>query len=225
MTTPSGKKETPDKKKAAKKAAGSNPSAGARAKKAPGKAKPRKAAAKKPAAKKPPAKKAPAEKKAEAKAVSKDFVPRIVVFACNWCSYAGADTAGISRLQYSPHFRIIRVMCSGRVHPAFVLRAFELGADGVLVSGCHFGDCHYIFGNERAVEQFEKTKALLKILGLEEGRIRLEWISAAEGPKFARVINEFVEQVRALGPSTLVPRDRRLPEDAEEYADASALAK
>jgi F420-non-reducing hydrogenase iron-sulfur subunit len=194
------------------------------AKKAPARAKPRSAAARKPAAKKAPAKKAPAEKKAGAKPVPKDYVPRIVVFACNWCSYAGADTAGVSRLQYSPHFRIIRVMCSGRVHPAFVLRAFELGADGVLVSGCHFGDCHYIFGNERAVEQFEKTKALLKILGLEEGRIRLEWISAAEGPKFARVINEFVDQVRALGPSRLVPRDRRLPEEAEEYAHASALA-
>jgi len=195
------------------------------AKKAPGEAKSRKAAAKKPSVKKAPAKKAAAGKPASRKPVPENFVPRIVVFACNWCSYAGADAAGISRLQYSPHFRIIRVMCSGRVHPAFVLRAFELGADGVLVSGCHFGDCHYIFGNERAVEQFEKTKALLKILGLEEGRIRLEWISAAEGPKFARVINEFVEQVRALGPSTLAPRDRRLPEEAEEYAHASALAR
>ncbi len=157
--------------------------------------------------------------------VREDFTPRIVVFACNWCSYAGADTAGISRIQYSPHFRIIRVMCSGRVHPAFVLRAFELGADGVLVSGCHFGDCHYIFGNERAVEQFEKTKALLKILGLEEGRIRLEWISAAEGVKFGRVIDEFVEQVRALGPSTLAPPGRELPREAEAFADAAALAK
>lgn len=116
-------------------------------------------------------------------------------------------------------------MCGGRVTPSFVLKAFELGADGVLVSGCHFGDCHYIFGNERAVEQFEKTKALLKILGLQEGRIRLEWISAAEGVKFARVIDEFVEQVRALGPSTLAPRGRELPREAEAYADAAALAK
>jgi F420-non-reducing hydrogenase iron-sulfur subunit len=217
-----GKKtESKAPRKRAKAAASSPAKKRPAAKKAPS----RKPAPKKPAAKKAPAKKAPAKKKAAAKAVPKDFVPRIVVFACNWCSYAGADAAGVSRLQYSPYFRIIRVMCSGRVHPAFVLRAFELGADGVLVSGCHFGDCHYIFGNERAVEQFEKTKALLKILGLEEGRIRLEWISAAEGPKFARVINEFVEQVRALGPSRLVPRDRRLPEEAEEYADASALAK
>ena len=87
--------------------------------------------------------------------------PKIVVFACNWCSYAGADTAGVSRIQHQPHFRMIRVMCSGRIQPAFVLRSFEKGADGVLVSGCHFGDCHYIFGNHRAVEQFDKTKALV----------------------------------------------------------------
>jgi F420-non-reducing hydrogenase iron-sulfur subunit len=127
--------------------------------------------------------------------------PRIVVFACNWCSYAGADTAGVSRIQHQPHFRMIRVMCSGRIQPSFVLRAFEKGADGVLVSGCHFGDCHYVFGNERAVEQFEKTKNLVKLLGLEEGRLRLEWISAAEGARFAQVINELTDQVRALGPS------------------------
>lgn len=229
--TPPEKEKAPAGK--GKKAAGKAPRKSAKAaatspaKKRPAakKASPRKPAAKKPSAKRAPAAKAAGKKPAAPKAVPKDYVPRIVVFACNWCSYAGADTAGVSRLQYSPHFRIIRVMCSGRVHPAFVLRAFELGADGVLVSGCHFGDCHYIFGNERAVEQFEKTKALLKILGLEEGRIRLEWISAAEGPKFARVINEFVDQVRALGPSTLVPRDRRLPEKAEEYAHASALAR
>jgi len=107
--------------------------------------------------------------------------PEIVVFACNWCSYAGADTAGVTRIQHQPHFRMIRVMCSGRIQPGFVLHAFERGADGVLVSGCHFGDCHYVFGNERAVEQFEKTKNVVKLLGIEEGRIRLEWISAAEG--------------------------------------------
>jgi F420-non-reducing hydrogenase iron-sulfur subunit len=129
--------------------------------------------------------------------------PRIVVFACNWCSYAGADTAGVSRIQHQPHFRIIRVMCSGRVQPSFVLRAFEKGADGVLVSGCHFGDCHYISGNEHAVEQYEITRRLIQLLGLEEERLRLEWISAAEGPRFAQVINEFTDQVRALGRSPL----------------------
>jgi F420-non-reducing hydrogenase iron-sulfur subunit len=126
--------------------------------------------------------------------------PKLVVFACNWCSYAGADTAGVSRIQHEPHFRMIRVMCSGRIQPAFVLRAFERGADGVLVSGCHFGDCHYIFGNERAVEQFDKTMRMVKLLGIEEGRLRLEWISAAEGARFADVINEFTAQVRELGP-------------------------
>ena len=132
-----------------------------------------------------------------------DFVPKIVAFACNWCSYAGADTAGVNRVQYSPNFRVIRTMCSGRVTPAFVLKAFKLGADGVLVSGCHFGDCHYIFGNYKAVEQFEKTKALIRTLGLEEGRIRLEWVSAAEGDRWGEVIDDFVRQVTELGPSPL----------------------
>ncbi len=128
------------------------------------------------------------------------FNPHIVVFACNWCSYAGADTAGVSRIAHQPHFRMIRVMCSGRIQPGFVFRAFENGAHGVLVSGCHFGDCHYVSGNERAVEQFAKTKAVLKVLGVDEQRVRLEWISAAEGGHFAKIIDEFIDQVRALGP-------------------------
>jgi F420-non-reducing hydrogenase iron-sulfur subunit len=143
---------------------------------------------------------APAQNEAAAPAA---WNPDIVVFACNWCSYAGADTAGVSRIQYQPHFRIIRVMCSGRIQPGFVFRAFEKGADGVLVSGCHFGDCHYIFGNHRAVEQFDKTKAVVKLLGIEDHRLRLEWISAAEGVRFGQVIDEFTAQVRALGPSPL----------------------
>jgi len=134
---------------------------------------------------------------------AKEFVPTIVAFACNWCSYAGADTAGTNRVQYSPHFRVIRTMCSGRVTPGMVLKALKLGADGVLVSGCHFGDCHYIFGNYRAVDQFEKTKGLVKVLGLDEKRIRLEWVSAAEGDRWGKVIDEFVAQVTALGPSPL----------------------
>jgi F420-non-reducing hydrogenase iron-sulfur subunit len=136
-------------------------------------------------------------------AVSDGFEPRIVVFACNWCSYAGADTAGTSRLPYSPKFRVIRTMCSGRVNTAHVLRAFQLGADGVLVSGCHLGDCHYIFGNEWAIKQFEVTQKLLKTLGLEDKRIRLEWVSAAEGPRWAELIDEFVAQIQSLGPSPL----------------------
>jgi len=158
---------------------------------------------------KPNAASKPAAKKTAAKAAATKTVvkpkpawePQIVVFACNWCSYAGADTAGVSRIQHQPNFRMIRVMCSGRIQPAFVFRAFEKGADGVLVSGCHFGDCHYMFGNERAAEQFEKTMNMIKLLGIEEGRLRLEWISAAEGARFAQVINEFTDQLRELGPN------------------------
>lgn len=138
----------------------------------------------------------------------KDFVPNIVAFACNWCSYAGADNAGVNRLQHNPNFRIIRTMCSGRVTPGFVIKALKLGADGVLVSGCHFGDCHYIFGNYRAVETFEKTKALVKTLGFEEERVRLEWVSAAEGPRWADLMNEFVEQITKLGPSPIKNNER-----------------
>ncbi len=132
------------------------------------------------------------------------FEPKVLVFACNWCSYAGADNAGVSRIAYSPNVRLLRVMCSGRVHPSFVLQAFAEGSDGVIVSGCHFGDCHYMFGNYRAEEQYEKLKELVSLIGLESERITLEWISAAEGPRFAEVINNFVEQIRNLGPSPLV---------------------
>jgi F420-non-reducing hydrogenase iron-sulfur subunit len=148
------------------------------------------------------------------------FNPQIVVFACNWCSYAGADTAGVSRIAHQPHFRMIRVMCSGRIEPGFVLRAFEQGADGVLVSGCHIGDCHYVSGNERAVEQFAKTKAVLKVLGVEDARVRLEWISGAEGVRFAKVIDEFTDQVRALGPGPFAAS--RVPAEAIGAGTGSA---
>ncbi len=131
------------------------------------------------------------------------YEPRIVVFACNWCSYAGADTAGTSRLPYSPKFRVIRTMCSGRVNVSHVLKAFQMGADGVLISGCHIGDCHYIFGNHWAIKQYDVIKELLQTLGLEPGRTRLEWVSAAEGPRWAELINEFVGQIQDLGPSPL----------------------
>lgn len=131
------------------------------------------------------------------------FEPRIVAFACNWCSYPAADAAGINKLQYPPNARVIRVMCAGRIHPAFVLRALELGADGVLVSGCHFEDCHYIFGARRAAEEFDKTAKLVRILGLEPERVRYEQISAAEAPKFARVMHEFVDDIKKIGPSPL----------------------
>jgi F420-non-reducing hydrogenase iron-sulfur subunit len=126
-----------------------------------------------------------------------------VVFACNWCSYPAADAAGINRMQYPVNTRIIRTMCMGRVHPSFVLRALELGADGVLVSGCHFEDCHYSFGAKRAAEQFAKVVALVKMLGIEQERVRQEFISAAEFPKFTEVLNDMVKKIKKIGPSPL----------------------
>jgi F420-non-reducing hydrogenase iron-sulfur subunit len=144
--------------------------------------------------------------------------PRIVVFACNWCSYAGADTAGVSRIAHSPQFRVIRTMCSGRVNATHVLRALQLGADGVLVTGCHIGDCHYRFGNHWAIKQFEVTAKLTGMLGLEPERVRLEWVSAAEGPRWASLIDEFVETIRRLGPSPLRSASA-LPEALDRIVD------
>ncbi|MGV9197904.1 MAG: hydrogenase iron-sulfur subunit [Promethearchaeia archaeon] len=125
----------------------------------------------------------------------------MVVFCCNWCSYAGADLAGVSRFQYPSNIRIIRVMCSGRVDPAFIIKSLRDGADGVLVSGCHIGDCHYISGNEHTRDRFERLhRIIIKQLGIEPQRVRLEWISASEGKKFADLITEFTEQMKDLGP-------------------------
>jgi len=129
-----------------------------------------------------------------------DFEPRIIGFLCNWCSYAGADLAGVTRLQYPPSVRIIRVMCSSRVDPQFVFKALAEGADGVLVAGCHPGDCHYADGNYKTMRRFQLMKKVLAQLGVEDERVRLEWISAAEGNVFARVIQEFTEKLRQLGP-------------------------
>lgn len=132
-----------------------------------------------------------------------DFEPHILMFACNWCSYAGADLAGISRKQYPPNIRIIRVMCSGRIEPLFVLSAFENGADGVLITGCHIGDCHYQSGNKRAQGMVENMKEILSTLGIGDNRLRLEWISASEGGKFADVVVDFTRDIRELGPNPL----------------------
>jgi F420-non-reducing hydrogenase iron-sulfur subunit len=133
-----------------------------------------------------------------------DFEPRIVGFLCNWCSYAGADLAGVSRFQYPPNLRIIRVMCSGRVHPAHIMEAFKDGADGVLVAGCHPpNDCHYISGNLKAKRRVAMLKQVLKQLGLEEERLHLEWVSAAEGDKFAKMVQDFTAELKAMGPSPL----------------------
>jgi len=130
----------------------------------------------------------------------KDFEPKIIVFCCNWCSYAGADLAGTSRLQMKPYFRIIRTMCSGRVDPTFILKAFTSGADGVMVAGCHPGDCHYIAGNYKAMRRAILLKNMLPQLGIEPERLRLEWISASEGVKFRDTVNEFIDKVIKLGP-------------------------
>jgi F420-non-reducing hydrogenase iron-sulfur subunit len=129
------------------------------------------------------------------------FEPVIVAFCCNWCSYAGADLAGTSRLQYPPNIRIVRVMCSGMVHPNLVIEALTKGADGVLVCGCHPGDCHYIDGNLKTEKRAEAIRLMLEDFGLEPERFRLEWVSASEGPKFAQVAREMVEQVKSVGPS------------------------
>ena len=128
------------------------------------------------------------------------FEPTIIVFACNWCSYAGADLAGVSRLNYPTNIRIVRVMCSGRVDPAFLMKAFLKGADGVLVAGCHPGDCHYLEGNLSAEVRINNTKEALEILDWEVDRVRLEWISASEGKRFAQVMKEFTQQIKELGP-------------------------
>ncbi len=130
-----------------------------------------------------------------------EFEPKIIGFLCNWCSYAGADLAGVSRIQYPPNIRIIRVMCSGRVDPVIVLEMFANGADGVMVTGCHPGDCHYVEGNLYEERKIKMLKKLIALTGLELERLRLEWVSAAEGQRFAQVVTEFTEQIRKLGPS------------------------
>jgi F420-non-reducing hydrogenase iron-sulfur subunit len=128
------------------------------------------------------------------------FEPKIVGILCNWCSYAGADLAGTARIPYAPNLRVVRVMCSGRVDPAFVMEALRCGADGVLVAGCHPGDCHYQNGNHKTMRRFALLKRVLDQLGVEPARVRLEWVSASEGDRFADLVNDMTEQVRTLGP-------------------------
>ena len=131
------------------------------------------------------------------------FEPKIVAFFCNWCTYLAADLAGTSRTRYAPNIRVIRLMCSGRVDPQFVLDAFAKGADGVLIGGCHPGDCHYQEGNYKTLRRVQMLKRLLKEMGIEEDRFRLEWISAAEADRLKIAVNDMVEKVRALGPLRL----------------------
>jgi coenzyme F420-reducing hydrogenase delta subunit len=129
--------------------------------------------------------------------------PRVIVFCCNWCAYAGADLAGVSRLKISPHFRVVRTMCSGRVDPELILQAFKGGADGIMVAGCHPGDCHYMEGNYKAMRRVAFLRRLMVSLGLEPDRLALEWVSAGEGARFQEVINAFVDRIVELGPSPL----------------------
>ena len=134
-------------------------------------------------------------------AATEQFEPLILAFCCYWCAYAGADLAGTSRVQYPTNVRIIRVQCSGMVHPNLVIEALTKGADGVLMIGCHPGDCHYLEGNLRAKSRAEAITLMLEDFALEPERFRLEWVSAAEGPRFGQVMTEMVEQIRKLGPS------------------------
>jgi len=133
--------------------------------------------------------------------MSGNFDPLIVALCCNWCSYTGADLAGVARIQYPHNVRIVRVMCSGMVHPNLVIDAFTSGADGVLMCGCHLGDCHYQEGNYKAEKRAEAIRLMLADFGIEEERFRLEWVSAAEGPRFAQIVREFTEQIQTLGVS------------------------
>ncbi len=131
------------------------------------------------------------------------YDPKIVGFVCNWCCYAGADLAGVSRIQYAPGIRLIRVMCSCRVSPLHILKALETGIDGVLVGGCHPGECHYVNGNHYTERRIAAIKALLMTIGLEPERVKLAWVSASEGSKFADIVNEFSETTKRLGPNPL----------------------
>jgi F420-non-reducing hydrogenase iron-sulfur subunit len=138
------------------------------------------------------------------------FEPKIVAFFCNWCTYLAADLAGTSRIKYAPNTRVVRVMCSGRIDPQFVLEAFADGADGVLIGGCHPGDCHYQEGNYKALRRYELLRRMIVQMGVEPERFRLEWISAAEGDRVKVVIDDMVAKLRALGP--------RVPVESKEVA-------
>lgn len=138
--------------------------------------------------------------------MSEQWEPRILAIFCNWCTYTAADLAGVSRLKYAPNARVVRVMCSGRIDPQFVLTAFASGADGVLIGGCHPGDCHYVEGNYKTLRRVTLLKRMLEDLGIEPDRFRLEWISASEGDRVQKVVNDMVAKVKALGPLNLPNR-------------------
>ncbi|MFP4563732.1 MAG: hydrogenase iron-sulfur subunit [Spirochaetia bacterium] len=139
--------------------------------------------------------------------MSDNWEPKIVAFLCNWCSYAGADLAGVSRLQYGPNIRIIRVPCSGRINPLYILKALQNGADGVLVSGCHPGDCHYISGNLVARRKFSLVKRMIEYIGIEPERVQFSWVSASEGNRFAALINQVIDDVKKVGPAKKLKKE------------------
>ncbi|MCX6233462.1 MAG: hydrogenase iron-sulfur subunit [Bacteroidetes bacterium] len=134
---------------------------------------------------------------------NEQWSPRIVAFFCNWCTYTASDLAGVSRLRYAPSTRVIRVMCSGRIEPTFILEAFIKGADGVLIGGCHPGDCHYSEGNYKCLRRFHLLQRYIVEMGIEKERLRLEWISASEGKRLQEVVNEMTDTLRQLGPSKI----------------------
>ena len=134
------------------------------------------------------------------------FEPKIIGFLCNWCSYAGADKAGLAQIVYPPNVRVIKFMCSGRIDPEFVLQSYRKGADGVLILGCHFGDCHYKEGNFRATQRHQILLKLLQQHGIEEARCRFDYVSAGEGEKFAQVVTEMTDAIRKLGPLSREPK-------------------
>jgi len=162
-------------------------------------------------------------------ATAAPWEPLIAAFFCNWCTYTAADLAGVSRLKYAPNVRIIRVMCSGRVDPQFIMGAFAKGADGVLIGGCHPGDCHYVEGNYKTLRRFEMLRRLIRGFGIEEERLRLEWISASEGERVRTAVNDMVEKLRILGPLGLPERfaewDREMVvQDAHPRSDKGVKA-
>ncbi|MFI5252163.1 MAG: hydrogenase iron-sulfur subunit [Bacteroidota bacterium] len=148
-----------------------------------------------------------------------EWQPKIVAFFCNWCTYTAADLAGVSRLRHAPNIRIIRLMCSGRVDPQFILDAFAKGADGVLVGGCHPGDCHYSEGNYKMLRRFHLLTRLLDKMGIEKDRFRLEWISASEGDKVKTVVNDMVARVTKLGPLNIPGKIKEWDEELESLDD------
>jgi F420-non-reducing hydrogenase iron-sulfur subunit len=149
-----------------------------------------------------------------------DWQPRIVAFFCNWCTYTAADLAGVSRLKYAANVRVIRLMCSGRVDPQFILEALTKGADGVLIGGCHPNDCHYAEGNYKLLRRYQLLKRMLKDMGIEEDRVRLEWISAAEGDKVKWAINDMTAKIQALGPLGMPAKFQKWDQEMEGLEQA-----